>query len=197
MLKKTGIIVVVGFVILSVLSFLTGSGNQPPKDTPVDTNQAQISKEPENPAFTIEESERDELATQYCQKRANDTRVYPIPVKNSEGSDKEYDITNDSREKGSNLTHSDCLTIIDYLVWMKNESFPVFDINIDNIINRQYWIDMNTVELMSSIGWPNDINTSNYGGLKQEQWVYYKDSQRINALNVYVENSKVTSYQDY
>ena len=68
---------------------------------------------------------------------------------------------------------------------------------MDDVINRTYWIGMSKTELMLSVGLPNDINRENYGNGLREQWVYPKDIYSINAYYFYVENNKITSYQDF
>lgn len=197
-MKKIITWVVVGFISLSVLSFLFG-GKSTDTNTPAKGSQTQTEAINEKAVVPYEPSDEeiDKLATDYCQERENDSRVYPIPVKSDANEKRPYEIVNDSRKPGSSLTHYDCLTTINYLVWFKNYSAQVTTIDIEGIVGRKYWIGMNIGELTASIGWPDDINTTNYGGRKTEQWIYYKDSQRVNAYFFYINDSKVTSYQDF
>ena len=145
----------------------------------------------------LKEERLNSLATQYCVERKQNSRYYPLPEAKTTADGKiEYEQKN-LKKKGSALTQSDCRTVIDYFTWFSNEYGQVASINIQNVIERKYWIGMNVAELMSSMGWPNDINTTNYGSGKTEQWIYNKDSYGASAYYFYVENSKVTSYQDF
>lgn len=183
----------IGIFGVALLSFLFGS--KPSKTNTLPSKESTPTATPV--LYAPSEEEINTLASNYCEQRKMASRVYPVPVKKESSGKTEYEVTDDSRKTGSSLTSADCQTITEYLVWMKNKAFPVADINIENIIDRKYWIGMNVAELMASVGWPSDINITNYGVGKTEQWVYYKDSNRINALMIYLEEGKVTSYQDF
>lgn len=193
-MKKIITWVAIGFVVIVVFSFLFGGK---PMDNTTPANGNQTNTEEASTSYEPTDEEIDKLATDYCQERKNDSRVYPIPVKTDVDNKRPYEIANDSRKSGSSLTHDDCLTMINYLVWFKNYSAMVATTDIPSVVARKYWIGMNIAELTASIGWPDDINTTNYGGNKTEQWIYYKDSQRVNAYYFYTKDSKVTSYQDF
>lgn len=194
-LKKLIKWTVIGVLGISLLSFLFGNKQPTTNETP--QNETAPTTTP-NTVFSPSEEEINTLADNYCQQRKGTSRVYPVPVKTGLDNTAEYEVIDDSRKAGSSLTSNDCQLVIQYLIWMKNKAFPVADINIESIVERKYWIGMNVAELMASVGWPSDINTTNYGSGKTEQWVYYKDSSRINALMIYLdEHGKVTSYQDF
>ena len=193
-MKKVIQLLIVGFIVIVVFSFLFGGKS---KDNTTPTNENRAKTEEASTLYEPSEEEIEKLATEYCEVRKNDSRVYPIPVRTDTDSKRPYEIANDSRKSGSTLTYDDCLTIVNYLVWFKNYSAMVTTTDIPSVVARKYWIGMNIGELTASIGWPDDINTTNYGGDKTEQWIYYKDSHKINAIYFYTKDSKVTSYQDY
>lgn len=138
-----------------------------------------------------------ELATQYCSNRKQSSRYYPIPevLVGSDGKT-EYKQNDELKKNGASLTQVDCENVIGYLNDLSLK-YPLVTINIQDVIERKYWIGMNIAELSYSMGYPNKINTTNYGSGENQQWIYYKDSYGINAYYIYVENSKVTSYQDF
>lgn len=143
-----------------------------------------------------EEERRNSLATQYCTERKQYTRYFPIPENRTtpEGV-VEYEVK-DLKKKGSSLTQSDCRTVINYLTWLSSK-YQAINVDIQRIIEKKYWIGMNILELLPSVGYPDDINTSNYGSGNSGQWIYHKDYYGVSAFYIYVEDGKVTSYQDF
>jgi hypothetical protein len=88
------------------------------------------------------------------------------------------------------FTDAQCRTIIDKL----------FDITpqpdeLKGVAERKYWIGMDYRLLLLSIGTPDSVNTTQtmFGGTSQ--WVYNWAGGSSNYF--YIENGKVTSWQDY
>jgi len=191
---------VIGVVFIAVLSFLFGKQEQSQTMEEITTqadNPQVEEKQKSQQEIEVEEERLDSQATQYCSQRKQSNRYYPLPVARiNEDGQTEYELEDSMKKTGSSLTQTDCRNVIDYLTWFTNKFGQVAHIETQNVIERKYWIGMNVVELMSSLGWPNDVNTTDYGVGKTEQWIYYKDSSRITALYIYLEDSTVTSYQD-
>lgn len=145
-----------------------------------------------------EEERKIDLAKQYCVERLKDGRYYPIPeIKIGANGKKEYELNDKFRKTGPNLTQTDCKNIIDYLTDLSIKYATVLSINIEAVVKRQLWIGMSGFEVWSSLGYPNNINTTNYGLGENQQYVYYKDSYGASAYYIYLEKGKVTSYQDF
>jgi hypothetical protein len=145
----------------------------------------------------LEEEKNINLAKQYCTERLNSSKYYPIPevVVGSDGKT-EYKQNDKLKKTGVSLTQTDCKNIIDYLNDLSLK-YPLVTIDIKQVVERRYWIGMNIAELSYSLGYPNKINTSNYGHGENQQWIYNKGSYGASAYYIYVENNKVTSYQDF
>lgn len=185
-------VVLGGFILIFMVLVTSQSGSENKN-----LNKTIPSNTTIQPSQTFSAEELSNMATSYCKTRIDDARLYPIPIKSNTNDSKTYELKADSKKAGSSLTQSDCLLVVNYLAWFKNYSTPKLDIDIPNVINRKYWIGMNVAELMTSVGLPDDINTTNYGAGETGQWIYYKDSYRSRSLMIYVEQSKVTSYQDF
>lgn len=85
---------------------------------------------------------------------------------------------------GSGWTDDECTRIIDILYDSGST-----ETEISNVVNSRVWIGMTELEMWYSLGNPDDINTSNYGGVVSKQHIYgynyiYTDRDGI-----------VTSYQ--
>lgn len=93
-----------------------------------------------------------------------------------------------SRSKGAYSTE-DCKKIIAGLFdlgYKKDE--------IKNVAGNNIWIGMDFKELICSVGLPNDINNTTSAFTSHHQLIY---GDPLNgAIYVYVDNGKVTSYQD-
>lgn len=160
----------------------------------VEAEKQQLQKEQiQKEKSRLEEEKRINLAKQYCDNRNKiNSRYYPIP-ENKE----ECKINDKLNKRGVNLTSADCRVIIDCLFSSATKYASVTTIDINSVLERKYWIGMNVMELAYSLGIPNKINESDYGLGVNQQWIYYKDSYGASAYYIYVENSKVTSYQDF
>ena len=140
-----------------------------------------------------EEDRKNALAEKYCVERKDDSTsftVFDVSHISTENKTKRYSMEGLAHKKGPQLTANDCRKIIDFMQGWGIEK-------IQEISERKYWIGMSGIELTLSAGIPNDINTDNYGSGERGQWIYHKDSYGISSYYFYVENNKVTSYQDY
>ncbi|MFA5136016.1 MAG: hypothetical protein WC489_01325 [Patescibacteria group bacterium] len=192
---KMMVVIIIGLFFLSYFfqkPSKQSSLNKPSTET-VNSSQSPL------PTMTAEEKARKEkqktdLATQYCTQRSKRTRrFYPIPVLTTvENGESKFEVKNDNIKKGVDLTQTDCKTVIDF--FYEN---PLIFKDVQSLVDGKYWIDMSMVELSFSIGYPDDINKTNYSSGVTEQWVYYKNADKIEANIIYIENNRVTSYQDY
>lgn len=63
------------------------------------------------------------------------------------------------------------------------------------IRNRQYFVGMSRQALIESIGYPAEINTTVTESIRREQFIY-GSIQYGNRIYIYVENGKVTAFQN-
>ena len=152
-----------------------------------------IKEEEEKAKAQAEEEKRNTQAEKYCSERKNNQRKFPVVdealIKN-ENNRMQISYKEIKQKSGSQLTKEDCRKIVDFMYkWGIKE--------VDDIIGRKYWVGMNSVGLDLSLSLPDDINTDNYGNGEREQRIYKKDSYGINAMYFYVEDGKVTAYQDF
>lgn len=140
------------------------------------------------------EEKKIKLATQYCEERKDTERYYITGV--IEENNKEILHTDESK-KGSNLTLDDCKEIVDFLLRFRKEEVTKISEDTKDIIEGMGRVGMSKTELLISYGVPNDINTTVLLWRTSEQWVYYKDMYGFSAIYVYLDNNKVTSYQDF
>jgi len=203
MKKKTWIVIgIIGFIYIvsrvnkptdnSVKSSISNPTTESSKQLEPTKTEEQIQEESK-----LEEEKNINLAKQYCAERLNSSKYYPIPevVVGSDGKT-EYKQNDKLKKTGVSLTQTDCKNIIDYLNDLSLK-YPLVTIDIKQVVERRYWIGMNIAELSYSLGYPNKINTSNYGHGENQQWIYNKGSYGASAYYIYVENNKVTSYQDF
>lgn len=159
--------------------------------------EAEEKKLQEEQKAKAEEDKQNFLASEYCSKRKQTSRYYPIPeVTTGADGKKEYKQNDKLKKSGLNLTQTDCRNTVDYLNDLSLK-YPLVTIDIQKVIERKYWIGMNVAELSYSLGYPNKINATNYGSGESQQWVYYQGSYGANPIYIYVENSVVTSYQTF
>ncbi len=141
-----------------------------------------------------EDNKRNEEAKNYCLKRKSDYSTFPIleesQIKTKENGRKSISPADANKKKGPQLTTADCRKIVDFMHKWGIEK-------IKETTDKNYWIGMSSVELTLSAGMPNDINTDNYGWGETEQWVYHRDSWGTSSYYFYIENDRLTSYQDY
>jgi len=135
------------------------------------------------------------LATQYCKEREDIHRKYPMAMIKDEDGDSAFDIKN--AKFGDELTIENCKKIIDFMLNLRKENLLTASAETKRIIEGRIWVDMGKNDLVLSAGIPNDINTTTHNFGVNEQWVYNKDAYGIRAFYVYVDNGKVTSYQDF
>jgi|GEM_PF-6696310 len=144
------------------------------------------------------EEEKSRLAVEYCEQRKNSLRYYPLPaIQEVTDNQTEYELSKTLKKQGVNLTQKNCRSIIDYLYYMSEKYALTTDFNFQQVVERKYWVGMNMAELYTSLGYPNDINRTNYGSGETIQNVYYKDSYGSSAYYIYVDDGIVTSYQDF
>lgn len=140
------------------------------------------------------EEKKFELATQYCEERKDTDRLYitGITIENNEEK-----LHTDKSKKGSNLTLDECKEIVNILLRFRHEDITKISDDTKDIIEGKGSIGMSKTELLLSYGVPNDINTTTSFWGVNEQWVYNKNIYGISAIYVYLDNNKVTSYQDF
>lgn len=202
-MKRIFIWIVVGFISLSVLSFLFGKSPKqngtPATETKANTTASQQEGTTPQPKFEtskpLSKEEIDSLAAKYCEYRAKHSATkYPIPVVIS---DMEFDKPKDTKA-GNSLTAIDCQNIIAYLADLNTKIPASAAMNLEKVADGKAWIGMNIYELLFSYGNPDKINKSNYGSGVREQWVYNYGS--AGNTYFYLEGDPikfVTSYQDY
>lgn len=124
------------------------------------------------------------LSEKYCTNRKSIIWHYPL-IKFDNGT-ATTDIKNS--KLGSKLTKEDCKNTVDVLnkIYSKEE--------VVNIVDQKYWIGMESMQVMYSVGIPNDVNTTATKNLEQKQWVYTDGG--FNFMFIYTENDKVTAWQD-
>jgi hypothetical protein len=156
--------------------------------------EAEKKKEEQKKArVQAEEDKRNVQAEKYCDERKNDSTSFTIFEAShiiTEDKTRRYSTDGLISKKGPQMATSDCRKIIDFMHAWGIEK-------IQEISERKYWIGMNGIELTLSAGVPNDINKDNYGGGERAQWVYNKDIYGVNAYYFYIEDNKLTGYQDY
>jgi uncharacterized membrane protein YqjE len=132
-------------------------------------------------------------AQRYCENRRDNYRKFPMFNLEDDGT-----ITNpNDGTKGINLKTQDCRSIIDTIIKkMVNVEGTIDKDVLEKIIERKYWIGMDTFSLLNSLGFPNDINTTKLSGYESRQYVYSQDSYGINSIYIYITDDKVTSYQN-
>lgn len=157
-------------------------------ETSADENEKKIKLEEEKAKL---EEDKSKFAIQYCDKRSEDIRLYPLLKIQGENGQRTVPFKDAVTKKGTELSLDNCKEIVAFL----------FDWDVkdkQSIVDRKYWIGMDQVQLVSSLGMPDDINTTNYGFGKNQQWIYHKDSYGIRAHYIYLDDDqKVTSYQDF
>ncbi|MFA5750014.1 MAG: hypothetical protein WC895_02215 [Candidatus Shapirobacteria bacterium] len=198
---KKKILIVIGIIVfISIVSLKTDKTTKKAIQSPTVTTPSIVpnkSEEQIQEENKLEEEKNISSAKQYCAERLNSSKYYPIPevVVDSDGKT-EYKQNDKLKKTGAGLTQTDCKNIIDYLNDLSLK-YPLLTIDIKKVIERKYWIGMNIAELSYSLGYPNKINTTNYGYGENQQWVYNEGSYSASAYYIYVENSKVISYQDF
>jgi hypothetical protein len=134
-----------------------------------------------------------DYAQRYCDKRKEWYRKFPI----IEANDKEKSADFNNGIKGINLKIQDCRNTINAVVKiMETEEGEIKKDVLEKIIEHTYWIGMNEYYLFASVGVPNDINKTTLSGYESKQYVYNQDNYGIDSIYIYVENGKVTSYQN-
>lgn len=114
----------------------------------------------------------DRLAPEYCNTHQNKRSTFEDP--------------NFPSNDGSGWTPEECIRIIEILYDNYNQSVS----QIEAVVASKIQIGMSNVAVWYSWGNANDINKSNYGGKLIEQYVY-------GTKYIYIEDGKVTSYQDW
>lgn len=184
--KNIIVIIIVLFILILILSNTNDKDNRNKVDT--------VAKPSVIKSATQLEEEKNLKTSQYCAAREKNHRYYPMFELTRDTQDNiDYKVNNDLRKTGTNLSQEDCRITIDFLYQLAEKS----NVNIDYVIEGRYWIGMNIVELFLSLGFPDKENISNYGSGETSQYIYYKDNRKINALYIYAEDGKITSYQDY
>lgn len=156
-------------------------------------NARKKKEEEEKARLQAEEDKKNAQAEKYCAERKNSNRTFSIleaEINEAENM-KSASPREAAKKKGSQLMKSDCRKIIDFMYDWRIE-------RIQDIIEMKYWIGMEDTELLVSAGFPNKVNTDNYGFGETKQYIYYKDSYGINAYYIYIdEKGRVKSYQDF
>jgi len=162
-----------------------------------DKAQAEIAKkkkEAEAKKKAEEEAKLNALAKDYCSQRKSDIRKYP--TLKIDGSS--YIMEFNTAKQGRYLTQTDCKNRITQLLKLAEKDGTVIsDSRMKDIIQKKHWIGMRDYQFVISVGNPDDINSSNYGSYKSDQYVYHKDSYGISAYYVYFDDGKLSSTQDF
>lgn len=166
------------FIILVAALVAASSGED--SSNPSDQSSNQV------PIETYSETDKVSFAKQYCLERKTASRLFPL----LDLTETSIGVKEGNYKKGSQLTSKDCRRNVDALIGAGYET------DIRNIIAGKFWNGMEKMELVTSVGSPDDINKGVYGGFTSEQWIYYKDSI-FSAYYIYVDNDVVTSWQDF
>jgi len=146
-------------------------------------------------ALAEKETMLNDYATRYCSERKGYSRTFGKIIVNSDNS---WQTDVSKAIKGNRLSKSDCRNIVNSLVqFMEVSSGSVNKESMEQIISKKYWIGMYSIELVASIGNPDDVNTTTTTYSTSQQFVYYKDSYGISSIYIYTDGRKVTSYQDF
>lgn len=124
------------------------------------------------------------LSEKYCENRKNKIWHYPL-IKFDNGT-ATTDIENS--KLGSKLTKEDCKNTVDVL----NKIYSKED--VVNIVDQKYWMGMESMQVLYSVGVPSDVNTTVTKNLEHKQLVYTDGG--FNFMFIYIENDKVTAWQD-
>lgn len=131
-----------------------------------------------------------DYANRYCLDRHDSYRSYGLLTLS--GSILSYDPS--KGKLGKELKTIDCRNIINAISstvdWTQGN---VAKQTMEDIILSKYWIGMKELQLVTSLGSPNDKNTSTTSSITRTQYVY---DGGIKTLYIYVENGVVTSFQD-
>lgn len=143
------------------------------------------------------EEQLDKLATDYCSERKSNSRTFltgSIVVK-SDGN-----IDTNTAKKGPDLSHEECRQIVAAIfVHKKGSLSDPPSKEVMNVIEGKIAMGMDRNDVLYSLGLPSNVNTTNYGYGVMEQWIYYKNRSAydFSAYYIYLDNGKVTTYQDF
>lgn len=143
-------------------------------------NQQVRQEEQDNLAQKERQAVIDTYSEPYCSNHTN------VLMKNDPVLTKDNWPTFDGRR---NWTSDECRTIITMLYDSGTSKERIANISE----GRKIGVGMTNAEVIYSMGYPNDINTTNNSSGTYEQWVY--GDPIYGATYVYVDNGIVTSYQ--
>lgn len=131
-----------------------------------------------------------DYANRYCLDRHDSYRSYGLLTLT--GSILSYDPS--KGKLGKDFKTSDCRNIINAISstvdWTQGN---VAKQTMEDIVLSKYWIGMKEFQLVTSLGSPNNINTTTTSAIVRKQYVYEGGKQ---PLYIYVENGVITSFQD-
>lgn len=185
--------IVVIIVILGIFLIISAATDDKKESSQNNTNinqekSSELQKAEAETKAKAEVDKRNSQAEKYCSERKTNSRKYPI-LDESIGKNSGFSYDDFESKTGKQLTDDDCKKII---AFMYKRGFE----NIDEVVGKKYWIGMSGIELYLSAGFADDVNIDNYGSGEREQRIYYKGSYVNGAMYFYVENGKLTSYQD-
>lgn len=195
---------ILGVFIIS--SAFSSSGN--PESTKYKTQAQQRQETPEEreAARKLQEEQKlqaqkalDEkktaLATQYCKEREDNHRMFSLSMKKDDDGGESLDVKN--TKYGDALTLDDCKKGVDTILKFREEDITNISAEAKKTIDGVVWVGMSKGDLILSAGLPDDINTTTHSFGVNEQFVYRKDSYGFSSFYVYLDDYKVTSYQDF
>lgn len=188
------------FLLLSAIWIIMSTGSEVSEQNAPEI--AETKKEEKNDQTTAENNEEstiiqternsviqlEDTAKNYCDKRKKASRSYPI-VDLQEGTSGNIEAVPETYRVGNQLSLEDCYKAITYLTFIGRES------NIDNIANQIRWVGMDNIDLLFTAGVPDDVNSTTSSWGTTEQWVYQGGG--YHTMYIYLDNKKVTSWQDF
>lgn len=167
------LIVLSPFIMMTIIWLISG-GNVSSDDKQMDipTNVRPALQPTIQPAVDQRQLIIDRLAPEYCNTHQNKRATFKD--------------SNFPSNDGSGWTPEECVRIIEILY----DNYDQSDSQIEAVVASKVQIGMSDVAVWYSWGNADAINTSNYGGRVTEQYVY-------GTKYIYIEDGKVTSYQDW
>lgn len=138
----------------------------------------------------LTEEQRNEYAKTYCGNRKSDKNInYPTVKRISTGNGYDYS----GMKSGDKLTTEDCNLTIEMLDQLQVKGdFQI----MTQIVGKKFWAGMRENQLLASIGLPNKTNIVYDDGVtRKEQLIYNLNGNKTRY--VYLENSEVTSFQEF
>lgn len=134
-------------------------------------------------AYAMEIAKNDE-AERYCEERRSSSRYFPVFEINED--------TNITPKIGRELSLEDCRNTIDYMYKMKDK----FSLGVNEVIAGEIRLGISIIELVISIGYPDDNNHTTTANGEHLQYVYRKGGVFENSY-FYFDGGNLYSYQEF